>query len=164
MVDTSFIAVGFILSQENLENPWLRYHSRFGSITLNEQECHFSQPKLELYGLYCALHALNLHLIGVRNLKVEVDMKYIKGMLSNPDVAPSVSINHWILSILMFHFTLVHVPGMQHGPDGLSRHRPQPGDAAEPEDDFEDWIDTSTVSCISLTPFLPITQQSESLY
>ena len=41
----------------------------------------------------------------------------------------------------MFHFTLVHVPGMQHGPDGLSRHRPQPGDAAEPEDDFEDWID-----------------------
>ena len=41
----------------------------------------------------------------------------------------------------MFHFTLVHVPGMHHGPDGLSRQRPQPGDEKEPQDDFEDWID-----------------------
>jgi hypothetical protein len=41
----------------------------------------------------------------------------------------------------MFHFTLVHVPGTHHGPDGLSRRRPQEGDEEEPEDDFEDWID-----------------------
>jgi hypothetical protein len=41
----------------------------------------------------------------------------------------------------MFHFELVHVPGIRHGPDGLSRRRPQPGDEDEPEDDFEDWID-----------------------
>src|SRR5277367_3852779 len=41
----------------------------------------------------------------------------------------------------MFHFELVHVPGTHHGPDGLSRRRPQPGDVPEPEDDFEDWID-----------------------
>jgi hypothetical protein len=40
----------------------------------------------------------------------------------------------------MFHFTLVHVPGTHHGPDGLSRRRPQTGDEEEPEDDFEDWI------------------------
>ena len=117
-VDTSYIAVGFILSQEALENPRLRYHSRFSSITLNERECRFSQPKLELYGLYRALQALKLYLIGVRNLIVEVDAKYIKGMLSNPDIVPSASINRWILSILMFHFTLVHVPGDKHGPDG----------------------------------------------
>ena len=100
----------------------------------------FLQPKLELYRLYCVLCALKLHLIGVRNLKAEVDMKYIKGMLSNPDIAPSVSINCWILFILMFHFTLVHVPGVQYRPVSLSRHRPQPGDEAEPEDNFEDWI------------------------
>src|SRR5271168_1390359 len=62
-------------------------------------------------------------------------------MLRNPDVAPSASINRWIVSILMFHFELVHVPGIRHGPDGLSRRRPQPGDEEEPEDDFEDWID-----------------------
>jgi hypothetical protein len=72
---------------------------------------------------------------------VEVDAKYIKGMLKNPDIAPSASINRWIVAILMFHFELVHVPGTHHGPDGLSRRRPQPGDEEEPEDDFEDWID-----------------------
>ena len=140
-VDTSHIAVGYILSQCSADNPKLRYHSRFGSITLNERECRFSQPKLELYGLYRALRQLKLYLIGVRNLIVEVDAKYIKGMLRNPDIAPSASINRWIVSILMFHFELVHVPGTHHGPDGLSRRRPQPGDEEEPEDDFEDWID-----------------------
>ena len=140
-VDTSHIAVGYILSQCSLENPRLRYHARFGSLTLNERECRFSQPKLELYGLYRALRQLKLYLIGVRNLIVEVDAKYIKGMLKNPDIAPSASINRWIVSILMFHFELVLVPGTHHGPDGLSRRRPQPGDEEEPEDDFEDWID-----------------------
>ena len=140
-VDTSYIAIGFILSQCDPVNPRLRYHARFGSITLNERECRFSQPKLELYGLYRALRTLKLYLIGIRNLIIEVDAKYIKGMLQNPDIAPSASINRWIVSILMFHFTLVHVPGTHHGPDGLSRRKPQPGDEDEPEDDFEDWID-----------------------
>ena len=140
-VDTSYIAVGYLLSQCDLDNPKFRYHSRFGSITLNEREARFSQPKLELYGLYRALRSLKLYLIGIRNLIVEVDAKYIKGMLANPDIAPSASINRWILSILMFHFTLVHVPGSHHGPDGLSRRKTQVGDEEEPEDDFDDWID-----------------------
>jgi hypothetical protein len=140
-VDTSYIAVGFILSQCDPNNTKLRYFAKFGSITLNEREARFSQPKLELYGLYRALRALKLYLLGVRNLVVEVDAKYIKGMLANPDIAPSASINRWILGILMFHFTLVHVPGTHHGPDGLSRRRPQPDDEEEPVDDFEDWID-----------------------
>ena len=140
-VDTSHIAIGSILSQCDPGNPKLRYVAKFGSITLNEREARFSQPKLELYGLYRALRSLKLYLIGVRNMVVEVDAKYIKGMLSNPDIAPSASVNRWILSILMFHFTLVHVPGTHHGPDGLSRRRPQPGDEEEPDDDFDDWID-----------------------
>jgi hypothetical protein len=140
-VDTSNIAVGHILAQCDLENPKYRYFAKFGSITLNERESRYSQPKLELYGLYRALSSLKLYLIGVRNLIVEVDAKYIKGMLANPDIAPSASINRWILGILMFHFTLVHVPGTHHGPDGLSRRRPQPGDQEEPENDFEDWVD-----------------------
>jgi hypothetical protein len=62
-------------------------------------------------------------------------------MLSNPDIAPSASINRWIVSILTFHFDLVHVPGSFHSPDGLSRRKPQPGDKPEPDDDFDDWID-----------------------
>ena len=48
---------------------------------------------------------------------MEVDARYIKGMLANPDLAPSASMNRWIVSILLFHFTLIHVPGTRHGPD-----------------------------------------------
>ena len=51
-VDTSSIAVGYLLSQCDPANPKLRYYAKFGSITLNEREARFSQPKLELYGLY----------------------------------------------------------------------------------------------------------------
>jgi hypothetical protein len=140
-VDTSYIAVGYLLAQCDVTDPKTRYYAKFGSITLNEREARFSQPKLELYGLYRSLRSLKILLLGIRNLVVEVDAAYIKGMLKNPDIAPSASINRWIVSILMFHFTLVHVPGTHHGPDGLSRRRPQPGDEEEPEDDFEDWID-----------------------
>jgi hypothetical protein len=86
---------------------------------------------------------LRLYLIGVWNLVVEVDARYIKGMLSNPDISPSASINQWIVAILTFHFDLVHVPGTHHGPDGLSRRPRQVGDDEDRDDeeDFADWID-----------------------
>ncbi|KAJ3474731.1 hypothetical protein NLI96_g12289 [Meripilus lineatus] len=109
-VDTSFIAVGYHLCQCDEDDPRKRYYARFGSITLNDRESRFSQPKLEIYGLYRSLRTLRIYLIGVRNLVVEVDAGYIKGMLSNPDIQPSASINRWIVSILTFHFKLVHVP------------------------------------------------------
>ena len=51
-IDTSHIAIGFILSQCDLENVRLQYHSCFRSITLNDRKSHFSQPKLKSYGLY----------------------------------------------------------------------------------------------------------------
>ena len=140
-VDSSSIAIGFHLCQCSPDDPRKRYYARFGSITLNDRESRFSQPKLELYGLFRSLRSLKLYLIGVRNLIIEVDARFIKGMLANPDLSPSASINRWILSILTFHFDLVHVPGTMHGPDGMSRRRPQPGDEPEPEDDFDDWID-----------------------
>ena len=79
---------------------------RFGSIPLNDRERRFSQPKLELYGLFRALRAYKIFIIGVRNFIVEVDARYIRGMLNNPDIAPSASINRWIVSILTFHFEL----------------------------------------------------------
>ena len=85
-----------------------------------------------------------MYLIGVRNLIVEVDAQYIKGMLSNPDIAPFASVNCWIVSILLFHFTLVHVPGTRHGPDGLSRRPRQPGDDDKDSEynlEFDDWVD-----------------------
>jgi transposase InsO family protein len=158
-VDTSSIAVGFYLCQCDEINPRKRYFSRFGSITLNDRESRFSQAKLELYGLYRALGALRLYLIGVRNLIIEVDARYIKGMLSNPDIAPSASINRWIVAILSFQFTLVHVPGTHHGPDGLSRRPRQPGDVCDDgdEQEFEDWIDRlyGFIHQINPLPFPP---------
>lgn len=165
-VDTSHIAVGYILSQCDSTNPRLRYLARFGSITLNEREARYSQPKLELYGLFRALRALKHYIIGIRNLVIEVDAKYIKGMLDNPDIAPSASINRWICAILMFHFELVHLPGTRHGPDGLSRRKLQPGDIPEPDDDFEDWIDNVNgfMHIINPTSFAPTIQPPTLIY
>ena len=142
-VDTSWIAVGFFLCQCSQADPKQRIYNRFGSITLNDREARFSQPKLEIYGLFRALRALRLYIIGVRNLVVETDARYIKGMLANPDIQPSASINRWIVAILTFHFELVHVKGTFHGPDGLSRRPRQPGDPepVDDEDEFDDWID-----------------------
>jgi reverse transcriptase-like protein len=49
-VDTSVIAVGFILFQEGEDGK--RYPNRFGSLSLTEVESRYSQAKLELYGLF----------------------------------------------------------------------------------------------------------------
>ncbi|KNZ73153.1 hypothetical protein J132_00988 [Termitomyces sp. J132] len=111
---------------------------------LNDREARFSQPKLELYGLYQALQALWMYLIGIRNLIIKVDARYTKNMLQNPDIQPSTSMNCWIMAILMFYFKLVHIKGTFHGPDGLLQCPPQPGDP--PVDDsnnsvYDNWID-----------------------
>src|ERR1700677_317598 len=120
-VDTSYIAVGFHLCQCDDVNPRKWYYNRFCLIMLNDRESRYSQPKLKIYGLYHALRSLRIYLIGIWNFIIEVDAGYIKGMLSNPDISPSASINRWIIAILRFHFELVHVARMHHGPDGLSR-------------------------------------------
>jgi hypothetical protein len=165
-VDTSSIAVGFYLCQADPENPRKRYYARFGSIPLNEREQRFSQPKLELYGLFRALRAYKIFIVGVRNLIIEVDARYIRGMLNNPDTAPSASLNRWIVSILTFHFELRHVPGKQHGPDGLSRRPPQPGDLSDEEedpDDFDDWVDNLYGFAHLLNPTAPKSDSAKLL-
>lgn len=146
-VNTSYITIGYILSQCNPANSQVRYFSRFGSITLNEREARFSQPKLELYGVYRSLKVWKMYLIGVRNLVVEVDAQHIKGMLRNLDIAPSASINRWIAAILTFHFTLVHVPSACHGPDGLS-HRLLQSDESPPAEDND--LDEISVNFLTM--------------
>ena len=49
-VDTSYIAAGFILSQ--IDEQGRHCPAQYGSLPMNECECHYSQPKLELYRLY----------------------------------------------------------------------------------------------------------------
>jgi transposase InsO family protein len=147
-VDTSNIAVGYILMQ--LGEDGKRYPSRFGSLTLNEVESRYSQAKLELYGLFRALRAVRVWIFGVRNLTIEVDAKYIKGMINNPDLQPNASINRWIAGILLFNFKLVHVPAAKHtGADGLSR-RPPSEDDPEISEDHEDWLDSAYSFSIQL--------------
>ena len=89
---------------------------------MNDREAHYSPPKLELYGLYHGLCHWRLHLVGVKKLIVEVDAKYIKGMLKEPDRQCNAAINRWIQGILTFDFELVHVPAIKfRGPYALLR-------------------------------------------
>jgi len=138
-VDMSVVAVGFILLQLGKDGKC--YPNRFGSIALSEVESRYSQAKLELYGLFHTLRAVHVYIFGITNLMVEVDAKYIKGMINNPDLQPNTTINRWIAGILLFQFNLVHVPTAKHaGVDGLSRRPPAENDPEE-DDDHEDWVD-----------------------
>ncbi|CAG8603394.1 9585_t:CDS:2, partial [Acaulospora colombiana] len=107
-VDSSKIAVGFILYQLDQNNR--KRPARFGSLTFNDRESRYSQPKLELYGIFRALKKWRHLLIGVKNFVLETDARYIKGMLNAPDEVPNTTLNRWIEFILLFTFTLKHVP------------------------------------------------------
>ena len=134
-VDTSYKAVGYYIYQEGTTAKLKKVFVKFGSITLNDREASFSQPKRELFGLKRALEASEYLLIGCRKLIVETDAKYIHGMLNHPEMGPNATINRWIEKILMFHFEIRHVAGKTFGPDGLSRRAKQPGDEVYPEDE-----------------------------
>ena len=106
VVDTSQITVSFYLCQADPVMLKKHYFTHFGLLLLNNHKQHFLQLKLKLYGLYWALHTYKMFLVGVRNLIIEIDARYIKGMLNNPDIMPLASINCWVVSILTFHFKL----------------------------------------------------------
>ncbi|KIK15478.1 hypothetical protein PISMIDRAFT_16488 [Pisolithus microcarpus 441] len=148
-VDTSNIAVGYILMQEDKGGK--RFPAHFGSITLNDQEQCYSQAKLELFSLFRALHDVWLYIFGMWNLVVEVDARYIKGMINNPDLQPNATINQWITGILLFDFKLVHVPTAKHAaPDGLSRRPKAKEDPKVDEQEYEGWVDECGAFAIEL--------------
>ena len=158
-VDSCANGAGYILLQMGKDGK--RYPSRFGSITFNDRESRYSQAKLELFGLFRALRATQLYTIGVRKLRVEMDAKFIKGMINNPTLHPNDAVNRWIAAILLFDFELVHIPAERHtGADGLSR-RPRATDdpPLDEPDEMEEWIDTNTGFFFSITaplsPFSP---------
>jgi len=134
-VDTSWKAVGYYIYQDSTTENRKKIFVKFGSITLNEREAKFSQPKRELFGLKRALEANEYLLLGCRKLVIETDAKYIHGMLNHPELGPNATINRWIEKILMFHFDLRHVSGKTFGPDGLSRRDKQDGDEEFPDDE-----------------------------
>src|SRR5271156_4854262 len=132
-VDTSYKAVGYYIYQEGESKKIKKMFVKFGSITLNEREARFSQPKRELFGLKRALEANEYLLIGCRKLVVETDASYIHGMLNHPEMGPNATINCWIEK--MYHFDIRHVAGKSFGLDGLSRREMQPGDEKYPNDE-----------------------------
>jgi hypothetical protein len=137
-VDSSREATGMILAQDDEEGK--RRPARYGSVPMSERESRYSQPKLELFGLYRALRCWRLYIIGVKKFHVEVDAKFIQGILNNPDLQPDAAVNRWIQGILMFHFELIHVPATKfQGPDALSRRGL--GDGERAEDDDDSWLD-----------------------
>jgi hypothetical protein len=83
----------------------------------------------------------------------------------NPDIAPSASINHWIVSILTFHFTLIHIAGTHHGPNGLSCRPLQDEDLViDDEEDFGDWIDQLHGFMHQINPIsIPLSPTPQSL-
>jgi hypothetical protein len=96
-----------------------------------------------------ALHDLPLH-IGLADFTVEVDTKYIQGMINNPDQQPNMTINHWIAGILLFTFMLCHVSADKHaGLDGLSR-RPPTADDPCLDDNHEEWLDDAYSFAVAL--------------
>jgi hypothetical protein len=144
-VDTSYMAVGYYLYQEDPNAPGKRNYIHFGSITLVDREARFSQPKRELFGLKLALEDSVFLTSGCRDLQVHTDASYIKGMLDNPGWGPNATINRWIEAIRRFQFELVHVKGKNHAlADGLSRRPATPAsqqkrkDPHFDEDDFDD--------------------------
>jgi hypothetical protein len=157
-VDSLVIAVGYVLAQVGADGR--RYPARFGSIPWNERESRYSQPKIELYGLFRALREERIHLIGIPDLVVEMDASSIKGMLNNPDLQPNATINRWIAAIKLFDFRLEHVPATQHkGPDGLSRRKPADHELLDMADLADSWIDEACgFAFASVTPLLPIDQ------
>lgn len=136
-VDTSWHAIGWYISQQDVEDQKKWYYCRFGSTLMSKTESHYSQPKRELFGLMRALQENRYWLIGIRNLIVETDAKYIKGMLNNPEEGPNATINRWIENILAFRFKLEHVAGKTFAADGLSRRPVAPDDPVQTPYDHE---------------------------
>ena len=63
-------------------------------------------------------------------------------MLKNPNLQPNATLNRWIAGILLFDFTLIHIPAIHHkGPDGLSRRPPAEDDSDVLDDEDDDWFE-----------------------
>src|SRR5260221_7595394 len=108
----------------------------FGSITFNEREVRYSQPKLELYGVFRALKA-EWHQLHNINFCLIVDAGFLIQMMSSPDLL-NVAMTRWITYIQLFTFEVRHTPGAAHRvPDGLS-HRPRMANDSDYSDDDVD--------------------------
>ena len=133
-VDSSYIGAGWILSQilDKGDLPIL-----FGSVTFKPHESRYSQPKLELFGLFRALKAERHRLYGI-HFRVKVDARSLIEMINKPDLMPSAPGNRWLAFIHLFDFEITHVPAERHkGPDGLLRRRRADDDSSDSDSEMD---------------------------
>src|SRR5260221_9301959 len=137
-IDLSIIGVGWMIAQRLTD---VEYPIVFGSITFNEREARYSQPKLELYSVFRALKAERHRLHNI-HFRLTVDAGFLAQMMMSPDL-PNVAMTRWITYIQLFTFEVNHTPGTAHCiPDGLS-HQPCAADNSDYSDgdiDVEDRI------------------------
>ncbi|GAA5913332.1 hypothetical protein JCM6882_004090 [Rhodosporidiobolus microsporus] len=127
-VDSSYIAAGVAIWQEDDEG--VRRPVRFDSIPFSPVESRYSQPKLELAGVFKSLKKYRNDLYALR-FTLEVDATALVQMLRNPDL-PNAAMSRWVAYIKLFDFDIHHIPGNQHVvPDALSRRRRMPGEEVE---------------------------------
>ncbi|KAJ1305906.1 hypothetical protein OPQ81_010625 [Rhizoctonia solani] len=75
---------------------------------------------------------------GEAEAVVEVDVKYIQGMLNSPELVQNAIVGCWAEEILCYPFKLQHVRVANHAaPDGLSHRRHAPEDTESDESDRE---------------------------
>src|SRR5258708_581376 len=137
-VDLSAIGVGWMIAQHLVDTEYLII---FGSIMFNECEAHYSQPKLELYGVFRALKAEHHQLHNI-HFHLVLDAGFLAQMMISPDL-PNAAMTRWITYIHLFTFKVNHTPGMSHCiPDGLShwQHVADDSDYSDGDIDVEDGI------------------------
>jgi len=109
----------------------------FGSCTFSDTESCYSQPKLELYGVFRAVKDLWHRIWGI-HIRIDVDAKFLIEMVKQPDL-PNAPMTRWISYIALFDYEICHVPAQSHAAvDGLSRRKHTPKDSED--EDAEDFL------------------------
>ena len=118
-MDSSFIAAGAVLSQQELDTG-LDRPVLYESIVFSPVESRYSQPKLELCGVARIMKKLQTYLWG-QHFELQVDAKSLIQMINSPSL-PNAPMTRWVAFIQLFSFDIVHKPGKTFTlPDALSR-------------------------------------------
>ncbi|KAF7371577.1 Retrovirus-related Pol polyprotein from transposon 17.6 [Mycena venus] len=155
-VDSSIHGSGWVVFQILLAESLEKKPAIFGSCTFNAVESRYSQPKVELYGVFRAFKDLRHRIWGVF-FRLETDAQFLAKMIRSPDL-PNAPMTRWINYIHLFDFEVQHIPGKDHPADGLSR-RPRVEDDSD-ESDAEEYLTkflgaTSLLYNTSYSSFIP---------
>ncbi|PIL33556.1 hypothetical protein GSI_04179 [Ganoderma sinense ZZ0214-1] len=126
-VDGSKYGAGWVLYQFR---DGLRHPALFGSCTYSAAESRYSQPKIELYGVFRAVKELRTRVWGIHFL-LESDAQFLEQTLNDPDL-PNAPMTRWVAYLQLFDYEFRHIPSEKgRAQDALSRRPPAPDDSDE---------------------------------